>query len=71
MKCNRIKGKLYTIELPDDIWETNSDGKKYITIETSEKYKQNVKGDNEYYTIHKDTYLEDLGRMVSSENMQN
>lgn len=71
MKCNRIKGKLYTIELPDDIWETNSDGKKYITIEPSEKYKQNVKGDNEYYTIHKDTYLEDLGRMVSSENMQN
>lgn len=63
IECIQIKSSLYTIDLPDDIWKNNDK----IKIETSEKYRQNVHGDNEYCYISKDTYIEDLSDMVYCE----
>lgn len=65
MKCNRIKGKLYTIDLPDDIWGTQNE----IIIETSEKYRENVDGDNGYINISKDDYIKQLGHMIRLEEI--
>lgn len=69
MKCIKIQSKVYTIDLPNDIWEINSDGKEYIMIETSDIYKENVQGENEYCIVYKESYLENLGSMVYMENM--
>ena len=60
LQCTRLKGKLYTIDLPDDIWENNNE----ISIETSEKYRENMHGDNEEIFITKNNYIEQLGRMI-------
>lgn len=65
MKCNRIKGKLYTIDLPDDIWGNQNK----IIIETSEKFRENVDGDNGYINISKDNYIQQLGHMISLEEI--
>ena len=65
LQCTRIKGNLYTIDLPEDIWGTKGE----IIIETSEKYREHVHGNNEAIIISKDTYIEDLGIMINMENM--
>ena len=63
-QCIKLKGNLYTIDLPDDIWENNNQ----ISVETSEKYRENVQGNNEYIYITKDNYIEEFGEMVEYEN---
>lgn len=66
MKCNRIKGKLYTIDLPNNIWQVDEQGKEYITIELTENSKKTYMEDTK--KIYKDTYIKDLGQMIYFEN---
>ena len=51
MECLQAKGSLYTLNLPEDIWQVEeTDGKKYFNVAT----------ENGYTTCWEDTYINQL-----------
>lgn len=55
IQCVQVMGNLYKVEIPENIWQTDQNGKECIKIQFKDKYNQG------YQIYYKDNYLQNLG----------